>query len=234
MTHSDIYTKFMIEYDKADVTSSYPSLTEYEAAVLLDKAYLALIAQKLTGNNTRRIAFEGDTKAIEDLRPLIKQYKTALEKTANELVQNELTAQLPEDMLYYVSSHCDGGRLSNINLVSHAAAQKSKWTATNKPWLKEPVGYLDTKFHVFIDYAEAKYFSTPGSMLMEYIYIKKPKQFTRGIKPDGGVVFHFDNTEFECSDTMANELVDLAIIFASENTESPRLNSMLQTKQLEA
>ena len=48
-----------------------------------------------------------------------------------------------------VCSHCDGGKLSNINLVSHAAAQKSKWTATNKPWLKEPVGYLDTKFHVF-------------------------------------------------------------------------------------
>ena len=49
MTHSDIYTKFMIEYDKANITSSYPSLTEYEIATILDKAYLALIAQKYTG-----------------------------------------------------------------------------------------------------------------------------------------------------------------------------------------
>ena len=53
MTHSDIYTKFMIEYDKANITSSYPSLTIYEVATLLDKATLALIAQKVTGNNPR-------------------------------------------------------------------------------------------------------------------------------------------------------------------------------------
>ena len=53
MTHKDIYTKFMIEYDKANITSSYPSLTPYEVATILDKAYLALIARKPTGNNPR-------------------------------------------------------------------------------------------------------------------------------------------------------------------------------------
>jgi len=71
MTHKDIYTKFMIEYDKANVTSSYPSLTEYEIATVLDKAYNALIAQKVTGNNARRVGFEMDTKAISDLAPLV-------------------------------------------------------------------------------------------------------------------------------------------------------------------
>jgi hypothetical protein len=41
MTHSDIYTKFMIEYDKANITSSYPSLTKYEIALISDsKGYL--------------------------------------------------------------------------------------------------------------------------------------------------------------------------------------------------
>lgn len=54
MTHSDIYTKFMIEYDKANMTSSYPSLTKYEIATILDKAYLALIAQ-----NTLETILEG-------------------------------------------------------------------------------------------------------------------------------------------------------------------------------
>jgi len=44
MTYKDIYTKFLIEYDKADVSSSYPSLTNKEIAVLLDKAMHALIA----------------------------------------------------------------------------------------------------------------------------------------------------------------------------------------------
>ena len=71
MTHKDIYTKFMIEYDKANVTSSYPSLTEYEIATVLDKAYNALIAQKITGNNIRRVTFEGDLKAVTDLQPLV-------------------------------------------------------------------------------------------------------------------------------------------------------------------
>ena len=73
MRHKDIYSKFMIEYDKANVLSSYPSLTEYEVATFLDKAYNALIAQKVTGNNVRRMGFETDVKAIEDLSPLIVQ-----------------------------------------------------------------------------------------------------------------------------------------------------------------
>nr|DAN53038.1 MAG TPA: hypothetical protein [Bacteriophage sp.] len=125
MTHSDIYTKFMIEYDKADVTSSYPSLTEYEAAVLLDKAYLALIAQKFTGNNTRKVAFEGDIKVIEDLRPLIKEWTTTLGRQTVLPIKNELTADLPNDMLYYISSYFGIDEMQNIQLVSHAAAQKS-------------------------------------------------------------------------------------------------------------
>ena len=73
MTHNDIYTKFMIEYDKANATSSYPSLTEYEIATFLDKAYNALIGQKITGNNFRRAPFEADIKSIEDLSPLVQQ-----------------------------------------------------------------------------------------------------------------------------------------------------------------
>ena len=81
MTHKDIYTKFMIEYDKANVTSSYPSLTKYEIATILDKAYLALIAQKLTGNNVRQVGFEGDLKVTEDLRPLITKKSKFLVKS---------------------------------------------------------------------------------------------------------------------------------------------------------
>ena len=72
MTHKDIYTKFMIEYDKAGASTSYPSLTEYEVATVLDKAYNALIAQKVTGNNVRRSTVESDIKSIADLGPLTK------------------------------------------------------------------------------------------------------------------------------------------------------------------
>ena len=67
MTYKDVYKKFMIEYDKADISSSYPSLTIYEVATLLDKATLALISQKVTGNNPRQTTMDIDMKSMSDL-----------------------------------------------------------------------------------------------------------------------------------------------------------------------
>lgn len=43
-----------------------------------------------------------------------------------------------------------------------------------------------------------------------------------------------DTTQFELSDTMAEELINLAIAMALETVESSRLNSKLQTRQLES
>lgn len=99
MTHKDIYTKFMIEYDKANVTSSYPSLTEYEIATILDKAYNALIAQKVTGNNMRRIPLEGDLKSISDISPLIVKSERTLKY---DDTVNIMTCSIPtSDVIEY-------------------------------------------------------------------------------------------------------------------------------------
>lgn len=103
MTHKDIYTKFMIEYDKAGASTSYPSLTEYEIATFLDKAYNALIAQKVTGNNYRRSAFESDTKAIADLGPLTKSTKVALAEDTS-IAPNVSKCSAPSDMLYFLNA----------------------------------------------------------------------------------------------------------------------------------
>jgi hypothetical protein len=104
LKHKDIYTKFMIEYDKANVTSSYPSLTEYEVATFLDKAYNALIAQKVTGNNVRRAPLEADIKAISDLQPLIHTTDINLTQ-ATDVASNVVKAALPDKFLYCVAAN---------------------------------------------------------------------------------------------------------------------------------
>lgn len=43
-----------------------------------------------------------------------------------------------------------------------------------------------------------------------------------------------DQVEFELSDSMAEELISLAIAMALENVESPRLNTKLNMRGLEA
>ena len=105
MTHNDIYIKFMIEYDKAGASTSYPSLTEYEVATVLDKAYNALIAQKVTGNNYRRSSIESDIKSIADLGPLTKSkylHLSSIDET--DFAQNVSKAKSPQDMLYFIQA----------------------------------------------------------------------------------------------------------------------------------
>ena len=296
MTYSDIYTKFLIEYDKQNITSSYPSLTVYEIATLLDKAYLALIAQKLTGNNPRRAPFEIDIKAIEDLRPLIKT--EGISKARNidnkyQTIKNVLCYDLSdiEKFLYYVSSFIeflpgvdlndDGaedaqdylklmevfakGNLATpqeiqqadvngdnqvdtqdllkfwdmqrnkgtvdiepITLINHQQSQRFMKSSVNIPWIKTPVAFLeDGLLYVLIDPFKYKAISKVYNLL-ELTYIKRPESFI--IDDD-----KFNYTQdFELNDSMAEELINLAIVMALETVESPRIQMKENTRALES
>ena len=46
--------------------------------------------------------------------------------------------------------------------------------------------------------------------------------------------YNFSNTKFELSDTMAEELINLAIMFATETVESSRLASKSNIRPLES
>lgn len=252
MTHNDIYTKFMIEYDKANVASSYPSLTEYEIATILDKAYNALIAQKFTGNNPRRSSFESDNKSISDLQPLIKTDVC----TGSLDSANSFSANLPDGFLYYISSCIEhtiskeskpmdelAVRIINVKLVDHNTANKFLISPTNLPWVKTPVCYIEgNEITVIYD---------PMMQDLEtdvYItFIKKPNTFVKENltgkntyltfveeKDENGKVIVPKGYEFECNDTVAEELISLAVTFALENVESQRLNTKLNMRGLEA
>lgn len=252
MTHNDIYTKFMIEYDKANVASSYPSLTEYEIATILDKAYNALIAQKFTGNNPRRSSFESDNKSISDLQPLIKTDVC----TGSLDSANSFSANLPDGFLYYISSCIEHTisekskpmdeltvRIINVKLVDHNTANKFLISPTNLPWVKTPVCYIEgNEITVIYD---------PMMQDLEtdvYVtFIKKPNTFVKENltgkntyltfveeKDENGKVIVPKGYEFECNDTVAEELISLAVTFALENVESQRLNTKLNMRGLEA
>ena len=284
MTHKDIYTKFMIEYDKANVTSSYPSLTEYEVATVLDKAYHALIAQKVTGNNVRRVALEQDLKSVSDIQPLIvdKIYEP------NEIypnfnndnytdIDNTMNIVVPKNFLYYVGCYIKkqinaikpedynsedkvyNGPIDQNNndapmryrkipvkLVSHQMAENFKASAYNIPWIKIPVCYIENNIICIV----VDSYDKPNTDFCELTYIKSPNKFAKNlddIKAEyadySGKLSYFDAENdtiknkyytFECNDTVAEELISLAVAFALENVESQRLNSKLNMRGLEA
>ena len=242
MTHSDIYTKFMIEYDKANITSSYPSLTKYEVATILDKAYLALIAQKYTGNNTRKSAFESDMKATEDLQPLISKF-TAIGNLSGDNSYTFSTHNIDNLILYIIdgqieikeniSSHDNNDhKYENIIFVSHDIAKKFRATKTNLPWVEQPVGCIENNnVVIYIDPMDTKYNGAQSKA--EFTYIKRPAKFAVG---QGLSVsdYDFGETKFELSDSMAEELINLAIIMSTEIVESSRLATKANTRPLES
>lgn len=237
MTHADIFTKFMIEYDKANITSSYPSLTDYEIATVLDKAYLALLAQKITGNNPRQVGFETDVKAIEDMRPLIKREKIQRDENDLYTASNEYTYTLPDDMLYFVDGYVNlyyrsvsldkAGHLGqSVILMPHVVAQKYRATSTNMPWIKEPILSIEgNRIYLLID--QYAYSKSEGTLDLTLIYIRKPKKFVDGEDIDR-------TSDFELTDSMAEELINLAILMSLEIVESTRQESKSKMTVLES
>lgn len=234
MTHADIYEKFMIEYDKENVTTSYPSLTEYEIATLLDKAYLALIAQKFTGNNMRRVPFEGDEKVVEDLQPLVKTTEFV---SINNIGNGLLSVSLSGAVMFVISVLFDNGYADTENnepslIIGKQIQSKDLYkfiqTVGNRPWSK----------YVMYCIQNGKIIAAKPSVgniryniyKCKYTYISIPIKFTDKNKP----ISEQSDIQFELSDSMAEELVNLALIMSTEVVESPRMQTKLELKGLES
>lgn len=253
MTYQDIYDKFLIEYDKAGVSSSYPSLTETEIAALLDKAMLALIAQKVTGNNPRKAQLDVDTKGMADIQPLINVVKASQYNPAdNEHVsKNELVYELKETttnkdaqtgketttsteipvlyilggvLIYKTGDNID--HEDTITIIPSVISDKYRETSHNKPWIKSPVAFMyDNKVHVLVDSDKVQSIQPTKTADCHMNIIKCPTLFSK---------LEVGGTPFVLSDTMCEELISLAVIFACKTVENPRLTTEIQTKSLEA
>lgn len=240
MTYQEVYDKFMIEYDKATVTASYPSFTQYEICTFLDKAYLALIAQKLTGNNPRGIGFEGDVKAIHDLQGLLYYPTFSISPIDPDFryADNVFQARsyLDFNILYIISAQC---RIisqpinKTCKLVSLETARKSFVTDSNYPNVKTPLLFLgsdDDNTTPFVYIVLDPDFVKRLNRERLFLYI-------RAIAKPSSFIDHMQNlqiVDFELNDEMAGELVNLAVTMALENIQSPRLQTKAQLNQLES
>ena len=253
MTYNDIYKNFLIEYDKADVSSSYPSLTNEEIAVILDKAMYALIAQKVTGNNPRKVALDMDSKAMSDIAPLIDTWilTQSTNNTDSSIANNEFVYVYGDGVtppvyilggkITYTDKQKETGKAEGskdtnkyeetVQLLTSVIADKFKETVHNKPWIKEPIMYVQrenttskegTCIHILIDSSKGKI--TNSSLHIRGIMM--PTSFAQQKNQN--------TTEFPLSNTVCEELINLALIFACRNVQDPRLATVVQTKSLEA
>ena len=107
------------------------------------------------------------------------------------------------------------------------------------PWVKNPVAYIEDDC-IYIVYDPLNKPDINSGIAVTYI--KKPNTFVKDLSdPSSGYVSFFDcgtgdhsEYTFECNDTVAEELISLAVTFALENVESQRLNTKLNTRGLEA
>jgi len=146
-----------------------------------------------------------------------------------------------------------------VKLVNHEAAQKFFSSSYNIPWIKNPVCYIEDRV-INVVYDSLSLPNITNGKL-DVVYIRKPNSFVKPIEnfdiSEGEIVTYFDYSkslaerkvygenslngtkykdiyEFECNDTVAEELISLAVAFALENVESNRLNSKLNMRGLEA
>lgn len=217
MATTDLHQHFKVEYDKANVISAYPSFLPEEIDIWLNKAYLMLLSQKMTGNNYRRVAFEGDVKRISDLQQLVTIGTITTHENAS-FVKNAIQFDLSTitDFLYYIVSTIKLNEdISEVILTSHEVAQKVKETGINKPWIPRPVAEIDSNT-ITIYYDTIKHTTIPDDTTLSITYIKQPAKIDFVKAP---------TAEFELSDSVAYELVSLAVMLALENIESQRMES---------
>lgn len=224
MTTKDLHQQFKVVYDKANVITSYPSFLPEEIDVWINKANIMMINQKFTGNNTRHIAFEGDTKRIADLQKLISNASITTHTNVSS-VSNAINFELTTipDLLFIISStiKLDGDTTSEIILTGHEAAKKVMETGINKPWIPRPVATIsDDTITIYYDRVSNINISRA---ILNVTYLKQPTLISYVTSPTA--IYELDNN-------VAYEVIDLAVALALENIESQRLNTKLQTLTL--
>lgn len=216
MTLSELHTAFKLEIDKSNSLDN-PSFEPEEIDYWLNKAYLALVNQKMFGNNPRGEGFDASQKREDDLKSLIVTavtYPASYSGLTNG-VSIAISTDLP-DYLYFISSRLYLGGYSYVNYnISHNEKDKFIETSVNIPWIKNPVVYIegDNVIVLYDRYNAVLNSVTPD--LLEVTYLKTPEELTIATPSQEPVI----------SAHVHPEIAALAAFLALENISSPRVQT---------
>lgn len=230
MKISDLHKAFKVLMDKNSEAVAFggcPAFLPEEIDLFLNQAYIEVICNKYTGNNTMQVGFEGAVKRIADLQKLIKtdsaQNLVYPYASSNVLTLSNFFKDGEElKRMFYVDCvlHYDN-EVSTCILIDHDKAGKFLQTYNNLPWIDTPVAVLeDNTLKIYIDpiRMEAEEYTT------DITYVKYPE-----------LIQHTDYNRniTEVPDYILNEVVNRAVVIALENIESNRAQTKLQINSLE-
>jgi hypothetical protein len=228
MTKADCYIAFGIELDKID-SLQYPSFTDAERAYFFDRAQEQKIKNIFTGHNTLGLSTEETSKRTDDLRLLIVEelLDTVMagvdSEKANCYVAN-LSDITDATYMYPVREECTitytdrltGNFVNKIQPITEC--NSNTYSAKVYDPLSPHILHYNTASPLRLLKGDIVELITDGTYTVKnYIirYIKQPTSFSildSDESPDFPVNVH-------------SELVKLAVNFAIENIESPRIQT---------
>lgn len=228
MKISDIHKAFKVMMDKnaqAVAFGGCPAFLPEEIDLFLNQGYIEVISNKFTGTNVMQIPFEGSVKRISDLEKLVKtDYSVAVsfDSSSNVLImENFRNATAFNQRMFYVTAVVRfGSNSTTCTLTDHDSARKFLKTYNNDPWVETPISTLqDNKLKVYIDVHEM---IAPYSI--DITYVKFPAKIdytTPTVDID------------EVPDRVMYEVINRAVLIALENIESKRIETKVQTNNLQ-
>lgn len=231
MTIHELHNLFYAEYDKGTSITSYPNFTHNEIDIWLNKALLMLINQKFTGNNVRRVGFEGDNKRLSDLQKLVTIQDLSKTGMYNN-ISNAAQYTLPSNFMLYVGGYLNiKDKHVPTDLIEHQYIKLFTSTTYNSPWIKRPKVTIEdntiiTLFDNSLSYSDIggfslNYIKFPNEIDYDAIDSTKSSSLT-----DRSYDFQFDNN-------LAQEVINTAILLALGNIESEKTAIASSTIKIE-
>lgn len=228
MKISEIHKAFKVMMDKnaeAVAFGGCPAFLPAEIDLFLNQAYIEVVSNKYTGTNVISVPFEGSVKRIADLERLVKtdySVPVTFDSSSNVLtMDNFLNSSAYNQRMFYVTAVVRfGNNSTTCSLTDHNSARRFLKTYNNDPWVETPISTLENnKLKVYIDVHKM---AAPYSI--DITYVKFPQKIdsnTPTVEID------------EVPDRVMYEVINRAALIALEDIESKRVETKIQTNNLQ-